>query len=140
MSKNFKKQELQVKTLKRMQDFHQKYKCDKPIKRLSDNNIDVIIYRRLLVQKYFDEVDVFDNSTDVYRPLSSTELKALDSMSIDDFCDDLLLSNSIERLKNNRYAMQLGIAKGNEKEKEYHYKIAMQEIKTLREFLDINKN
>ena len=36
--------------------------------------------------------------------------------------------------------MQLGIAKGNEKEKEYHYKIAMQEIKTLRQFLDINKN
>ena len=134
------KKDLQLKTLKRIQDFYEKYKGDKPVRRISDDNIDVIIYRRLLVQKYFDEVDVFDNSTDVYRPLSSKELKALDSMSIDDFCDDLLLSNNIERLKNNRYAMQLGIAKGNEKEKEYHYKIAMKEIKTLREFLNINKN
>jgi len=132
--------ELQLKTLKRMQDFHEKYKGEKSVRRISDDNIDVIIYRRLLVQKYFDEVDVFDNSTDVYRPLSSTELKALDSMSVDDFCDFVFLSNSIERIKNNRYAMQLGIAKGNEKEKEYHYKIAMQEIRTLREFLDINKN
>jgi|SRR5210317_114543 len=134
------KKDLQLKTLKRMQDFHEKYKGDKPVRRISDENIDVIIYRRLLVQKYFDEVDVFDNSTDVYRPLSDVELKALDSMNIDDFCDDLFLTNSIKRFKNNRYAMQLGIAKGNEKEKEYHYKIAMQEIKTLREFLDINKN
>jgi hypothetical protein len=134
------KKDLQLKTLKRMQDFHEKYKGDKPVKRMSDNNIDVIIYRRLLVQKYFDEVDVFDNSTDVYRPLSSAELKVLDSVSVDEFCDFVFLSNGIERIKNNRYAMQLGIAKGNEKEKEYHYKIAMQEIKTLRQFLDINKN
>jgi hypothetical protein len=133
------KKELQLKALKRMQDFHEKYKGTKPVRRISDDNIEVIIYRRLLVQKYFDEVDVFDNSTDIYRPMSSTELKALDSMKIDKFCDNLFISNSIERLKNNRYAMQLGIAKGNEKEKEYHYKIAMQEIKTLREFLDINK-
>jgi hypothetical protein len=140
MSKNFKKKELQVKTLKRMQDFHEKHKGDKPVRRICDENLDLIIYRRLLVQKYFDEVDVFDNSTDVYRPLSSTELKALDSMSIDKFCNYLFLTNTIERLKNNRYAMQLGIAKGNEKEKEYHYKIAMQEIKSLREFLYINKN
>lgn len=134
------KKHLQLKTLKRMKNFYEKFKGDKPVRRISDNNIDVIIYRRLLIQKYFDEVDVFDNSTDVYRPLSSTELKALDSMSIDEFCDDLFLSNSIERLKKNRYAMQIGIAKGNEKEKVYHYKIAMKEIKTLREFLDINKN
>jgi hypothetical protein len=134
------KKDLQLKTLKRMQNFYEKYKGDKPVKRISDDNIDVIIYRRLLIQKYFDEVDVFDNSTDVYRPLSITELKTLDSMGIDEFCNNLLLSNCVERLKNNRYAMQLGIAKGNEKEKEYHYKIAMQEIKTLREFLDINKN
>jgi len=134
------KKDLQLKTLKRMQDFHEKHKGDKPVSRICDKNIDVIIYRRLLVQKYFDEVDVFDNSTDVYRPLSTTELKALDSMGVDDFCNDLFLSNCIERIKNNRYAMQLGIAKENEKEKEYHYKIAMEEIKTLREFLDINKN
>jgi hypothetical protein len=123
-----------------MQDFHEKYKGHKPVRRISDDNIDVIIYRRLLVQKYFDEVDVFDNSTNIYRPLSNKELKALGSMGIDDFCDFLFLSSSMERIKNNRYAMQLGIAKGNEKEKEYHYKIAIQEIKTLREFLDINKN
>lgn len=132
--------DLKLKTLKRMQDFHEKYKGNKPVRKISDDNIEVIIYRRLLVQKYFDEVDVFDNSTDIYRPMSSTELKALDSMKIDEFCDNLFISNSIERIKNNRYAMQLGIAKKNEKEKEYHYKIAMAQIKILREFLDINKN
>ena len=134
------KKDLQLKTLKRMQDFHEKYKGNKPVRKISDDNIEVIIYRRLLVQKYFDEVDVFDNSTDIYRPMSNTELKALDSMKIDEFCDNLFVSNSIERIKNNRYAMQLGIAKKNEKEKEYHYKIAMAQIKILREFLDINKN
>lgn len=128
------KKDLQLKAFNKIVEFYEKYKNEKPIRRICNHNIDVIIYRRLLIQKYFDEIDVFDSSTDIYRPITFEELKELDSIAIDIFCDNLFLSSSIERINNNRYAMQLGIAKQNEKQKEYHYKIAMQEIKTLREF------
>lgn len=139
MENNHDKTELLNKTLERMQLFYESNRTKKPIKRIFDDNIDIIIYRRLLVQRYFDTIEVFDNSTDIYRPLPLDELINLDSMDVDEFCDDLLVSNSIERIKNNRNAMHLGIAKGNQKEKDYHYKIAKNAIKNLKNFLRINK-
>lgn len=139
MENSHNKTELLDKTLQRMQLFYESNRTKKPIKRIFDENIDVIIYRRLLVQRYFDTIEVFDNSTNIYRPLPLEELIKLDSMDIDEFCDDLLVSNSIERIKNNRNAMHLGIAKGNQKEKDYHYKIAKNAIKNLKDFLRINK-
>lgn len=139
MENSHNKTEILDKTLQRMQLFYESNRTKKPIKRIFDENIDVIIYRRLLVQRYFDTIEVFDNSTNIYRPLPLEELIKLDSMDIDEFCDDLLVSNSIERIKNNRNAMHLGIAKGNQKEKDYHYKIAKNAIKNLKDFLRINK-
>jgi hypothetical protein len=130
---------IKKQTLKKMQEFYEKYHADKPVKRIFNNDIDVIIYRRILVQKYFDEINVFDNSTDIYRPMSKEEIILLNKIKVDDFCDKLFIKNSIKRINNNRSYMQIGIAKKNEKQKNYHYRIAKQEIKTLRNFLDTNK-
>lgn len=135
MTKSIKKE-----TYKRLNSFYKKHKQEKPIKKIKGNFIEHIIYRRLLVQKFNNEYEVWDNSTDVYRPLSEKELMDLKSSDIDDFCNRLFIKNSADRINLNRKYMQIGIAKKNEKEKDYHYRIASEEIQILRKFLDINKN
>jgi len=100
---------------------------------------DTYIYRRLTIMNIDNDHFIFDNSTDIYRPLNDDELKELDEGDIDDFCDKLYLLNSMQRIKNNKRKMQIAIIKNNDKEKQYHYRIASETIKTLKNFLDINK-
>ena len=71
--------------------------------------------------------------------LQPQEIEELYSGSIDDFCDKLYVQNSIQRIKHNKRKMQVAILKENDKEKQYHYRITSETIKTLKNFLDINK-
>jgi hypothetical protein len=96
---------------------------------------DCYYYRRVCVCKSAEHVTIYDTSVDLYRPLSDSEAMQMYSTHIDDFCDKLVIDSAWEKIRNNRYSMQLAIAKGNKKEIEYHYKIASDEVKTLREFL-----
>jgi hypothetical protein len=105
----------------------------------TSEKINCLFYRRLCVCMSDYGIEIYDTSTDIYRPLTKAEMKLLFEIGIDDFCNNLVISSSWERIKNNRESMQLAIAKNNLKEKEYHYKIASEEIKILKDFLDINK-
>ena len=99
-----------------------------------------VYHRRLFISVDEEKnYEVYDTSTDVYRPLSSSELHRLNFSDINDFCDYLFIKNSYKRIKNNRKSMQIAIAKKNQKNKNYHHKIAIEEIKTLRSFLHTNK-
>ena len=124
---------------KRLEKLYEK-KDNIKIRRVSDQNEgDTYIYRRLTAMNVDDEVCIYDNSTDIYRPLNDQEIEELYSGSIDDFCDKLFFQNSMQRIKNNKRKMQIAILKNNDKEKQYHYRIASETIKTLKNFLDINK-
>lgn len=96
---------------------------------------DCYYYRRVCICKSAQYVTIYDTSTDLYRPLNPTETMDLYESHIDDFCDKLVIDSAWQKIRNNRSLMQIAIAKGNKKEIDYHYKIATQEIKTLREFL-----
>ena len=126
------------KILKRFEDFYVKNKDEKSIVKLGNDNTYSIIYRRLLVQKNYTNIEIYDTSTDIYRPLKQNEIEDLNNSEIDDFCNRLFVLNSKKRIRHNRYLMQLGIGKKNDKQKLYHYKIASKEIKNLKKFLDIN--
>lgn len=99
-----------------------------------------IYHRRLCIS--VDEnknYEAYDTSTDAYRPLNDNELHRLKFCDINNFCDYLFIKNSHKRIKNNRENMHIAIAKNNQKNKNYHHKIAIEEIKTLRNFLHTNK-
>ena len=93
-------------------------------------------YRRLRVCKSAEDIIFFDTSTDLYRPLTQDELKDLENLNLDQFCDALFIQSSMQKIENHRYKMQLAIAKKNAKDIAYHHKIATKEIKILKEFLD----
>jgi hypothetical protein len=114
------------------------------ILKLNDNKTlheDKSIYHRRLLITVNEEkkYEAYDTSTDVYRPLNVSELNRLNLSDINDFCDHLFIKNCYLRIKNNRKGMQIAIAKNNQKNKNYHHTIAIQEIKTLRNFLHTNK-
>lgn len=99
-----------------------------------------IYHRRLCI--LVDEnknYEAYDTSTDAYRPLNDNELHRLNFSDINNFCDYLFIKNSHKRIKKNRENMHIAIAKNNQKNKTYHHKIAIEEIKTLRNFLHTNK-
>lgn len=104
-----------------------------------NNSIRCLYYRRLCLCLSDYGLEIYDTSTDIYRPISETEMELLCNIGIENFCTNLVISSSWERINDNRTSMQLAIAKNNIKEKEYHYKIASEEIKILRDFLDMNK-
>lgn len=118
---------------------YQNRKNNKISRLQNKNDGDTYIYRRLTIMNIENQHFVFDNSTDIYRPLNDDEIKELDEGDIDDFCDKLYLQNSMQRIKDNKRKMQIAIIKNNDKEKQYHYRIASETIKTLKNFLDINK-
>jgi len=118
---------------------YQNRKNNKISRLQNKNDGDTYIYRRLTIMNIDNDHFIFDNSTDIYRPLNEDEIEELDEGDIDDFCDKLYLQNSMQRIKNNKKKMQIAIIKNNEKEKQYHYRIASETIKTLKNFLDINK-
>lgn len=93
-------------------------------------------YRRLRVCKSAEDIIFFDTSTDLYRPLTQEELKDLEKLTLDQFCDALFVQSSMQKIEIHRYKMQLAIAKKNAKDIEYHHKIASEELKILREFFD----
>ena len=103
---------------------------------LIDKEGDCYHYRRLRVCKSAEHMLFVDTSTDLYRPLSEKESNELEQITLDQFCDALFIKSSMERIENHRYKMQLAIAKKNTKEIEYHHKIASEELKILRDFLD----
>ena len=101
-----------------------------------DHDGDCYHYRRLRVCKSAENIIFFDTSTDLYRPLSESELQELEKLTLDEFCDSLFIQSSMQKIENHRYKMQLAIAKKNIKDIEYHHKIASEELKILREFFD----
>lgn len=130
---------LKINALKKMRRFYEENRDEKSIHRIQDSIAEIYFYRRICIYKLNNVINIFDTSTDVYRPISDAEINSFLQTDVDIFCDVLYMQSSKQRIKNNRYYMQLAIAKGNEKEKEYYYKIATQEVNTLRKFLDINK-
>ncbi len=102
-------------------------------KRVIEN--DKIYYRRICISiDDQNNYEAYDTSTDIYRPLNMHEIIEMKVYGVERFCDNLFIKNSITRIKTNREYMQIAIAKKNEKNKEYHYKIANKEIKVLKEF------
>jgi hypothetical protein len=97
-------------------------------------NIDDIsyYYKSICVCRLDKRIDIFDISTDIYRPLKNTEIQELLDIGIDKFAKKLSIKNTLNAIKLNRNMFHIAIAKGSQKEKEFFFRKTMRRIKKLR--------
>tara|TARA_R100001015_G_C4620632_1_gene177637 strand:- start:931 stop:1353 length:423 start_codon:yes stop_codon:yes gene_type:complete len=79
--------------------------------------------------------EIFDTSTDIYRPLTNYEIADLIHIGVEQFVKNLATKNTIESISINRNLFHIAIAKKSEKEKEFYYKKTLRRIKKLRTLL-----
>lgn len=105
-----------------------------------DNGSQSYFYRGLCFSYDHSEdyAEIYDTSTDVYRPLRISELVELEKSNLWRFTTKLLVRNTIESIKINRDKFHIAIAKNNHKEKNYFHKKAIRRVKKLRYFFEIN--
>jgi hypothetical protein len=97
-------------------------------------------YKTFCVEKLDNVIEMFDTTTDVYRPLKNHEIKMFLDISLEDFANKLSFENTYQSFKNNRNLFHIAIHKKSEKEKLFYFKKATRRLKKLRKILDINKN
>lgn len=103
-------------------------------KKLFKNN--AYYYKNICASERNGVYEIYDTTTNVYRPLSIDEMEnLLKSNDLNDFCLDLKIKNLRERFSGHRHRFHIAIAKNNEKEKKFFYKRCVSDIKQLRNAL-----
>ena len=97
-------------------------------------------YRGVVVEKLDKRIEMYDLSSDVYRPLSNKELTLFvqEETNVDKFVIDLQIKNTKKSLSLIRKLFHIAIAKKSEKDKLFYFRKAMRRIKKLRKLFDIN--
>jgi len=95
-------------------------------------------YKTFCVEKLDNVIEMFDTTTDLYRPLKNDEIEMFLKVSCDEFAKKLLYESNYQSFKNNRKLFHIAIAKKSEKEKLFYFKKAKRRLKKLRNILDIN--
>jgi hypothetical protein len=92
-------------------------------------------YRRICIDLNKGYENVFDTSTDIWRPLTTAELLVLRERGFKLTNDYLVIKNAKAQLQENRKDFHIATIKKNEKDKLKYYKKAIQAINKLREFV-----
>jgi len=92
-------------------------------------------YKSICISKLDNRMEIFDIATDIYRPLSDTELDSLLKIGVDKFATQLQIKNTLDAIALNRNMFHIAIAKGSQKEKEFFFRKTMRRIKKLRKLL-----
>ena len=95
---------------------------------------DSVFYKRICVSKYEDQMEVYDTSTEIYRPLSQKEIDRLLEVGPTNFSKMLKMKSLLEKYYDQRAYFHREAVKGNIKKRDYHYNKALKIIKQLREF------
>ena len=98
-------------------------------------------YKGVVVEKLDNRIEMYDLSSDVYRPLSNKELILFvqKDTHVEKFVVDLQIKNSKKSLSWIITLFHIAIAKKSEKDKLFYFRKAMRRIKKLRKLFDINK-
>ena len=92
-------------------------------------------YRRICIDLNKGYENVFDTSTDIWRPLNEHELKILVSKGFSRGNQYLVIKNSRLQLKQSRNDFHIASAKKNDKDKLKYFKKAIDAINKLREMI-----
>jgi hypothetical protein len=121
-----------MSTKKLKKNLFNKIKEGKGIKLFKDN---AYYYKNICASERDGVIEIYDTTTNVYRPLSVEEMSKLLLENIDKFCLKLKTKNLKERFAGHRHRFHIAIAKKNEKEKKFFYKRCVSDIKQLRKVL-----
>ena len=94
---------------------YDKIKSSKGKKLFSDQ--DSYYYKTFCVEKLGKTIEMFDTTTDIYRPLKIPEIEMFLKTSCDDFAQKLSYESNYRSFKENRKLFHIAIAKNSEKEK-----------------------
>ena len=92
-------------------------------------------YKTLCISKLNKRFDIFDTSTNIYRPLNKSEIQDLLKIGLEKFATKLSIKNTLKSIADNRVLFHIAIAKKSDKEKEFYYRKTMRRIKKLRQLL-----
>lgn len=92
-------------------------------------------YKVICICKDGKRFDIFDTSTDIYRPLHNHEIQMLLEIGLDKFTNILAIKNTRQSILSNRNLFHIAIAKKSNKEKEFYFRKTMRRIKKLRKLL-----
>ncbi len=92
-------------------------------------------YKTICVSQLGKRFEIFDTSTDIYRPLTDEEVDNLIELGLDKFTNKLSIKNTLDSIALNRNMFHIAIAKGSQKEKDFFFRKTMRRIKKLRNLL-----
>lgn len=94
---------------------------------------DSLFYKRICASKYKKEMQVYDTSTEVYRPLTGIEIDELLKVGAENFSRGLKMKSLIDQYHYERASFHRESIKGNIKKRDYHFHKAINVINQLRE-------
>ena len=89
-------------------------------------------YRKICIDLNKGYENVFDTSTDIWRPLNVFELNLMVEKGFSKANSYLIIKNSRNQLSQSRHDFQIATIKGNEKDKNKYFKKAIEAINKLR--------
>lgn len=92
-------------------------------------------YRRICIDLNHGHENVFDTSTDIWRPLNIHELNVIIDKGFSKANAYLVIKNSQTQLRDSRNAFHIASIKGNEKDKQKYFKKAIDAIRKLRKMV-----
>lgn len=92
-------------------------------------------YKRLCIETKKGYENVFDTSTDIWRPLNMDEMQMILDEGFLVTNQNVIFYNELRKLKENRRMFHIATVKKNLKEKEFYFNIAKRAIKKLKSLL-----
>ena len=92
-------------------------------------------YKRICIETKKGYENVFDTSTDIWRPLNVDEMQMILDEGFLVTNQNVIFYNELRKLKENRRMFHIATVKKNLKEKEFYFNIAKRAIKKLKSLL-----
>lgn len=92
-------------------------------------------YKRIVVDVSDEYRNVYDASTDLWRPLTIVEIDRLISVGFERFNEELKAKNLVDSYQDSRRLFHIASVKKNMKERDFFYRKAVRSIKKLRDLL-----
>jgi hypothetical protein len=92
-------------------------------------------YKRIVIDVSKDYRNVYDASTDLWRPLTEEETDRLIEIGFERFNTELKAASLVDSYRDSRRLFHIASVKKNLKEQEFFFKKAIRSIKKLRDLL-----
>ena len=105
--------------------------------RLSYDESEMLIYKTISMSKFKDDIKVYDNTTNLYRPLKKEEIMELRLYGIKKYCKEIKRRSLKVKFNDERKKFQIETIRTNKDKAGMHFKRAM---KALQQLKKINNN